>query len=70
MDQLENPTLMTQDVIYHIAQNFDGGNFDIFDALQLDHQNLTHQIVKKQYSVYRCMVKDSDHSSKYFQSNI
>ena len=46
------------------------GNFDIFDAFQLDHQNLTHQIVSKQYSVYRCMVKDSDHPSKYFPSNI
>ena len=30
---------------YHIAQNFDGRNFDVFDAIQLDHQNLTHQIV-------------------------
>ena len=34
-----------------------GENFDVFDAFQLDHQNLTHQIVYKQYSVYRCMVK-------------
>ena len=24
----------------------------------------------KQYSIYRCMVKDSDHPSKYFPSNI
>ena len=24
---------------YHIAQNFDRGNFDIFDAFQLDRQN-------------------------------
>ena len=28
--------------MYHIAQNFDRGNFDAF---QLDRQNLTHQIV-------------------------
>ena len=35
---------------YHIAGNFDGGNFDIFDAFRPDHQNLTHQIFK-QYSV-------------------
>ena len=34
-------------ILYHIAQNFDerGGNFDIFDAFQLDRQNLTNQIV-------------------------
>ena len=32
-------------VIYRIVQNFDGGNFDVFDAFQLDHQNLTHQTV-------------------------
>ena len=31
--------------IYCIAQNFDGGNFDVFDAFQLDCQNLTRQIV-------------------------
>ena len=34
---------------YHIVQNFDGGRgggeFDVFDAFQLDHQNLTCQIV-------------------------
>ena len=30
---------------HHIAQNFDGGNFDVFDAFQLDRQNLMHQIV-------------------------
>ena len=33
-------------------------NFDIFDGFQPDRQNLTRQIVYKQYSVYRCMVKD------------
>ena len=37
--------------IYRIAQNFDWGNFDVFDIFQLDHQNLTGQIVYKQYSV-------------------
>ena len=30
---------------YRIVQNFDGGNFDVFVAFQLDRQNLTHQIV-------------------------
>ena len=29
---------------YHIAQNFDRGNFDVFDVFQLDRQNLTCQI--------------------------
>ena len=33
-------------ILYCIVQNFDGGrNFDIFDAFQLDRQNLTNQIV-------------------------
>ena len=32
-------------VNYRIAQNFDGGNIAIFDAFQLDRQNLTCQIV-------------------------
>ena len=36
--------VLTSSTIYHIAQNFDGGNFDIFDAFQLDRQNLTCQI--------------------------
>ena len=31
--------------IYRIVQNFDGGNFDVFVTFQLDHQNLTRQIV-------------------------
>ena len=40
----------TLHVLYHndyrIVQNFDGGGeFDVFDAFQLDHQNLTCQIV-------------------------
>ena len=30
---------------YRIAQNCDGGNFDIFDTFQLDRQNLTCHIV-------------------------
>ena len=30
---------------YRIVENFDGGNFDVFDAFQLDRQNLTRQIV-------------------------
>ena len=28
--------------VYRVAQNFDGGNFEVFE---LDHQNLTRQIV-------------------------
>ena len=31
--------------LYRRAQNFDGGNFDVFDAFQLDRQYLTRQIV-------------------------
>ena len=49
---------------YRIVQNF-----DVFDAFQLDRQNLTHQI-EKQHSIYRCIVKDSDNPSQYFPSNI
>ena len=30
------------EVIHCIAQNCDGGNFDIFDVFQVDHQYLTH----------------------------
>ena len=30
---------------YRIAENFYGGNFDIFDAFRLDRQNLTRQII-------------------------
>ena len=51
---------------YHIVGNFDGGNFDIFDAFQPDHQNLTREIFK----ATQCLVKDNDHPSKYFPSNI
>ena len=40
-----------------------GGDFDVFEALQLDCQNLTRQVVGKQY---KCMVKDSVNPSKYF----
>ena len=42
------------------------GNFDVFVILQPDCQNLTRQIFK----VIQCLVKDSDHPSKYFPSNI
>ena len=42
------------------------GNFDVFDAFQPDHQNLTSQIFK----AIQSLVKDSDHLSKYFPSNI
>ena len=44
---------------YHIARNFDGGNF--FDTFQLDPQNLS-------FRATQCLVKDSDHPSKYFPS--
>ena len=40
-----------------------GENFDIFTALQPDRQNLTCQVFK----AIQHLVKDSDHSSKYFQ---
>ena len=30
---------------YCIAQNFDGGKFEILDTFQLDRQNLTHHSV-------------------------
>ena len=43
-----------------------GGNFDVFDAFQPDRQNLTCQI----FESVQCLVKDSDHPSKYFLSNI
>ena len=33
--------------VYRIVENFDGGKFDVFDAFQLDCQNLTHQIIEK-----------------------
>ena len=51
------------DAVYCIAGNVDGGgNFEVFDAFQPDRQNLTHQIFK----AIQCLVKDSDHPSKYF----
>ena len=33
------------DASYCIALNFDRGNFNVFDAFQLDRQYLTRQIV-------------------------
>ena len=42
------------------------GNFDVFDAFQPDCQNLTRQFFK----AMQHLVKDSDHLSKYFLSNI
>ena len=32
--------------LYHIAGNFDGETFDIFDAFQQDHQNFSCQILR------------------------
>ena len=43
MDSNHNPLKCL--VVYRIAQNFDGGNFDIFDTFQPDRQNLTCKIV-------------------------
>ena len=51
--------------VYCITQNSDRGNFDVFE---LDRQNLTHQIVLKQYSVYRYMVNGSNYPSIYVPS--
>ena len=42
------------------------GNIDVFDAFQPDRQNLTRQTFK---AIQR-LVKDCDHPSKYFPSNI
>ena len=42
------------------------GNSDVFDTFQPDCQNLTSQIFK---AIQR-LVKDSDHLSKYFPSNV
>ena len=42
------------------------GNFDVFEAFQPDHQNLTRQIFK---AIQR-LAKDSNNPSKYFQSNL
>ena len=43
-----------------------GENFDVYDAFQPDRENLTCQIFK----AMQHLVKDSDHLSKYFPSNI
>ena len=40
--------------------NFGRGHFDVFDVIQLDHQNLSLQIFK---AIQR--VKDSNHPSNY-----
>ena len=42
------------------------GNIDVSDAFLPDRQNLTHQIFK----AIQCLVKNSDHPSKYLPSNI
>ena len=51
---------------YRIAGNIDGGKYWRFWRSQPDRQNLTHQIFK----AIQCLVKDCDHPSKYFPSNI
>ena len=40
---------------YRIVQHLMGENFDVFDAFQPESQNLTHQTVQKQCSIYECM---------------
>ena len=62
------PALKIVKFIYHIVQNFDEGNFDIFDAFQLDRQYFNLSNCLAFTSVY--IVKDCDHLSKYFPSNI
>ena len=52
--------------VYRIAGNFDRGNIDVFDAFQPDRQNLTRQ----NFKAIQRLVKDCDHPSKYFLSNI
>ena len=55
---------------YHIAQNFDRGKFWHFWWFPATPSKFNLSIFKKHYSVYRCMVKDSDRPSKYFPSNV
>ena len=55
---------------YCIVQNFDGGNFDVFEAFELDRQNLTHQIVLKTVQPLQVYGEGSNHPPKYFPSNI
>ena len=47
--------------LYKLASYRIAGNFDVFDAFQPDRQNLTCQIFK----TIQCLVKDTDHQSKY-----
>ena len=51
---------------YRIAANYDRGKYWRFWRFQPDYQNLTRQIFK---AIQR-LVKDCDHPSKYFPSNI
>ena len=64
-NQLSVCTLATN-VVYDISilysGNFWRGDFDVFDAFQPDHQNLTRQIFK----AMQHLVKDSDHPVKIF----
>ena len=55
---------------YHIVQNFDGGKFWRFWHFQARPSKFNLSNCFKKYSLYRCMVKDSNHPSKYFPSNI
>ena len=47
--------------LYKLASYRIAGNFDVFDAFQPDRQYLTRQIFK----AIQCLVKDTDHPSKY-----
>ena len=53
-----------------LVQNFDRGNFAVFDAFQPDCQNLTNQIFKVLQHLCRSIVKDGDHPLKYFPSKV
>ena len=47
-----------------------GGNFDIFDAFQLDCQNLTYQIIEKIVQHLQVYREGQSSSVKIFPSNI
>ena len=66
-EKCEKPSHATTNMaILYSGKFWPGGNFDIFGAFLPDRQNLTRQIFK----AIQCLVKHSDHPSKYFPSNI
>lgn len=48
---------------YHMAQKFDGGNFDVFNGSQYDGQNSPFQELLNCCSIYWGMAKGTDHPS-------